>query len=270
MELLCIESETEPIALFDPNIVDDDRTLTNLIFTEEHYLITGSYFKCLQTDLTTNNRTELASWMLEVCEAEQCQNEIFPLAMNILDRFLALVKLRKGQLQLLGSVCLFIASKLRQSKTISPQKLIYYTDWSITLNELTDWEILVLSKLKWDVAAITPNDFVDPLLRRLCKYSTLIDEHQNRIRKQTLNMIDLCSLDFNFSMYPPSMIAAASLISAINDLLKSFKNHFVVYRSISSQILYQLHELTGIEKQFFGNEISERTKKKTVAILFDH
>lgn len=57
--------------------------------------------------------------------------------MNILDRFLALVKLRKGQLQLLGSVCLFIASKLRQSKTISPQKLIYYTDWSITLNELT-------------------------------------------------------------------------------------------------------------------------------------
>lgn len=54
--------------------------------------------------------------------------------------------------------------------------------------------------------------------------------------------------DFNFSMYPPSMIAAASLISAINDLLKSFKNHFVVYRSISSQILYQLHELTGIEK----------------------
>lgn len=67
MELLCIESESEPIALFDPNIIDDDRTLTNLIFTEEHYLITGSYFKCLQTDLTTNNRTELASWMLEVC-----------------------------------------------------------------------------------------------------------------------------------------------------------------------------------------------------------
>lgn len=67
MELLCIEQEYEPIALFDSVIVDDDRTLTNLIFTEEHYLITGSYFKCLQTELNTNNRSELASWMLEVC-----------------------------------------------------------------------------------------------------------------------------------------------------------------------------------------------------------
>ncbi|UXI16033.1 vacuolar protein sorting-associated protein 33B [Sarcoptes scabiei] len=247
LELLCVESDTIPSAIFDSAIVDDDRTLSNLITIEERYLITGSYFKCLQTDLTSSNRCELATWMLEVCEAENCQCEVFPLSMNILDRFLALFKIRKSQLQLLGSVCLFIASKLIQTRPISPQKLVYYTDWSIKLEELTDWELLVLSKLKWDVASVTPNDFVGPLLRRLCKYS-FVSKNLDRIRKQVLNLIDLCSLDFNFSMYPPSMIAAASIVTAAETLLALTENRYI-YKSISSMIVYQLHQMTNIEKE---------------------
>lgn len=72
-----------------------------------------------------------------MCEDQCCQQGVFPLAMNILDRFLAVVKIRKSQLQLLASVCLFLASKLRQSTPISPQALVQYTDWSITIDELT-------------------------------------------------------------------------------------------------------------------------------------
>ena len=66
MELLCIETEFEPTASFDAAIVDDDRILQNLIITEERYLIAGSYFKCLQTDLKANMRDIVANWMLEV------------------------------------------------------------------------------------------------------------------------------------------------------------------------------------------------------------
>lgn len=66
MELLCIETELEPTASFDAALVDDDRILQNLVITEERYLITGSYFKCLQTDLKTNMRDTVANWMLEV------------------------------------------------------------------------------------------------------------------------------------------------------------------------------------------------------------
>lgn len=73
---------------------------------------------------------------MEVCEEECCQDDVFPLAMNILDRFLASVKIRKNQLQLLGSVCLFLASKLRQTHPLSAEKLIVYTDKSITIEEL--------------------------------------------------------------------------------------------------------------------------------------
>lgn len=66
MELFCIESEFELTASFDSAIIDDDRLLHNLMTTEEHYLINGSYFKCLQTDLKPSMRDIVSNWMLEV------------------------------------------------------------------------------------------------------------------------------------------------------------------------------------------------------------
>lgn len=73
---------------------------------------------------------------LQVCEEEKCQEEVFPLSMNIMDRFLSVVRIRKSQLQLLGAVCLFLASKIRQTRPLSAQKLVSYTDYSITCEEL--------------------------------------------------------------------------------------------------------------------------------------
>jgi hypothetical protein len=40
-------------------------------------------------------RREVANWMLEVCEEEGAMPHIFCLAINYLDRFLAICKIRK-------------------------------------------------------------------------------------------------------------------------------------------------------------------------------
>lgn len=135
MELLCIEVESPPISYIDP-VFDDERILRNLLRTEERYTLSSSYFKCFQTELTSYMRTIVCGWMLDVCEEEKCQNDVFPLAMNIMDRFLSVVRIRKNQLQLLGAVCLFLASKLRQTKPIEAEKLVQYTENSITAEEL--------------------------------------------------------------------------------------------------------------------------------------
>ena len=58
--------------------------------------------------------------------------------MNILDRFLCLVDIRKYQLQLLSCVCLLLACKLRKNDDhITIDKLVNYTDYSVTADEIT-------------------------------------------------------------------------------------------------------------------------------------
>ena len=59
-----------------------------------------------------------------------------PLAVNLLDRFLSVVSIRKSQLQLLGTACMFLSSKLKETVPLTAQILVIYTDNSVTLEEL--------------------------------------------------------------------------------------------------------------------------------------
>ncbi|XP_021563531.1 G1/S-specific cyclin-D2, partial [Carlito syrichta] len=146
-----------------------------------------------------------------VCEEQKCEEEVFPLAMNYLDRFLAGVPTPKSHLQLLGAVCMFLASKLKETIPLTAEKLCIYTDNSIKPQELLEWELVVLGKLKWNLAAVTPHDFIEHILRKLPQQR----EKLSLIRKHAQTFIALCATDFKFAMYPPSMIATGSVGAAI-------------------------------------------------------
>ncbi|XP_067357664.1 G1/S-specific cyclin-D2a isoform X4 [Channa argus] len=74
-----------------------------------------------------------------------------------------------------------------------------------------EWELVVLGKLKWNLAAVTPNDFIEHIVRRL----PLPEDKLALIRKHVQTFIALCATDFRFAMYPPSMIATGSVGAAI-------------------------------------------------------
>ncbi|NXD80130.1 CCND2 protein, partial [Halcyon senegalensis] len=217
MELLCCEVDPMRRALPDPNLLYDDRVLHNLLTIEERYLPQCSYFKCVQKDIQPFMRRMVATWMLEVCEEQKCEEEVFPLAMNYLDRFLAVVPTRKCHLQLLGAVCMFLASKLKETVPLTAEKLCLYTDNAVGPRELLEWELVVLGKLKWNLAAVTPHDFIEHILRKL----PLPKDKLLLIRKHAQTFIALCATGrsffffFNFAMYPPSMIATGSVGAAI-------------------------------------------------------
>uniref|UniRef100_A0A8D0BZ59 Cyclin D3 n=1 Tax=Salvator merianae TaxID=96440 RepID=A0A8D0BZ59_SALMN len=84
--------------------------------------------------------------------------------MNYVNRYLSCAPVPKKLLQLLGAVCILLASKLREMVPLTVEKLCIYTDYSVTAREVLDWETLVLQKLKWDLAAVIPNDFLDYVL----------------------------------------------------------------------------------------------------------
>ena len=82
--------------------------------------------------------------IFQVCDEQRCEEEVFPLAMNYLDRFLSVCDTPRTRLQLLGAACMFIASKLKETNPISAEKLVIYTDNSISLPMLMVINFLIL------------------------------------------------------------------------------------------------------------------------------
>nr|UVJ52479.1 cyclin D2 [Sinohyriopsis cumingii] len=236
MDLMCVEAESHRRAYEDPVLLNDNRVLHNLLALEDKYMPNSAYFKCVQTDVKRYMRKMVAQWMYEVCDEQKCEEEVFPLSMNYLDRFLSIIDTPRTRLQLLGAVCMFIASKLKETNPLTAEKLVIYTDNSITLQELMDMELILLSKLKWDLSAITPHDFVEQILCRL----SLGKEKAETIKKHAQAFIALCATDCQFMMYPPSMIAAGSVGAAIHGLNRTSPH-------IDYELLEKLHQITGIE-----------------------
>ncbi|MEQ2166565.1 hypothetical protein GOODEAATRI_029623, partial [Goodea atripinnis] len=52
-----------------------------------------------------------------------------------------------------------------------------------------EWELVVLGKLKWNLAAVTPNDFIEHIVRRL----PLPEDKLALIRKHVQTFIALCA-----------------------------------------------------------------------------
>ncbi|CAH1160223.1 unnamed protein product [Phaedon cochleariae] len=244
MDLYCCEiAENENKAYDDPTLLQD-RVLKNLLKTEDRYVLPYPASLSVQKEVTAEMRKIVAEWMMEVCEEQKCQAEVFSLAMNYMDRFLMCCSILKTQLQLLGTACMLLASKLRESRPLSGEILVYYTDHSVTKQQLWSWELLVLSKLKWDVAAVTPHDFLKHLLNRLPKEDSWNISYEI-VLSHAKTLITLCAREFVFSRYHPSIIACACLTSSLCGVGWVCKTGGTV-----EDLLHRLTEITNIEKDY--------------------
>ncbi|XP_023220094.1 G1/S-specific cyclin-D3-like [Centruroides sculpturatus] len=248
-ELLCNEkilpswNDSSPTrAAPDPALQRDGRVLERLLSLETKHVTGRRRLLSSQVEIDAGMRKIVARWMSEVCDERCCEDVVFPLAMNYLDRFLSIVTIRKSQLQLVGAVCLLIASKLRQSLPFTSELLVYYTDYSVGVDEIRAWELLILTTLKWDVAPVVATDFVDHLLIRLP-----VDKNRATVRRHANTFIALCSIDDQFASYPPSLIATASVAAAADGLEGMDKPW-----NDLDELLSLLQQITGIEAASVG------------------
>merc|ERR1712110_1260992 len=134
---------------------------------------------------------------------------------NVMDRFLCQIKIHSSQMQLLGAVCILIASKIREPCPVPGKNLIEYTDYSITAEEIKEWELLVLYKIQWELSAITPLDYLDHALPRL-GLENLVDMEE--LRRRTETILVLTSTDYQFTYKMPSLMAASAIMTALQSL----------------------------------------------------
>lgn len=241
-EQACFTPSTTQRSILDPNLLKDERVLERLLSLEDHYIPRCDYFKIVQQEIKPFMRRLVVTWMFEVCEESMCEEDVFPLAVNLLDRFLSVAVIRKVQLQLLGTACLFLSSKLKETNALTAEKLVTYTDNSITMDELLNWEILILNKLRWDISAIVPNDFLEYLFVRM-KLPECID--LAFIRKNAQTYISLCYIDFLFSsLNAPSMIAGAAVCAAFEGI----RSQLGAQCPSKEQLIEMISEITGVDE----------------------
>ena len=220
--------------------MNDKRTLLSMLQIEANYTIGGNYFLRNGSRINVEMRAKLATWMLEVCEEQECTDEVFANAMSTFDRLMCVLNNVEVQhLQLIGAVCLFISSKLAstESNKLTASKLVDYTDNSVSLEDLLEWELFVMDSLRWDVAALVPNDFIEMLINQL-----QLDVNICLLKKHCFAFTAMCATDFKFSMYPPSLIASACLLTALEGLNKLNNSTASI-----SQVAKCLHELAQID-----------------------
>lgn len=68
-----------------------------------------------QTDISEMMRSILVSWIVEVQIEYRFQTQTLYLAVNYLDRFLSMIRVKRAKLQLIGTIALFIATKYEVS-----------------------------------------------------------------------------------------------------------------------------------------------------------
>jgi cyclin D2 len=211
--LLCVEKMELCRAERDKVIFADQRVMNNLLEAERLSMITIDYFVEVQKDITSVMRRIVVNWMMKVCEDVHCENQVFPLAVRLIDQFLARCNTSRQHLQLLGAVCLQVASKLRQAQPVSTETMVYYTDNSITADEMMRVELLILQILDWNISFVTAADFLEHILSRVPWA-----EENPLLRPRAHLLVKLCCTEAEITRMRPAAVASTCLMAAARGL----------------------------------------------------
>ncbi|MGH0172190.1 UNVERIFIED_CONTAM: hypothetical protein FKN15_062737 [Acipenser sinensis] len=176
--------------------------------------------------------------------------ETFSLAVNLLDRFLAQMKVQPKHLSCVGLCCFYLAVKSVEEERNVPlaNDLIRISQRRFTVSDMMRMEKIIIEKLYWKIKSTTA-------LQLLRLYHSHITEQSVSESKKLLNIerleaqLKACHCRFAFSKAKPSVLALAILALEIQeqklhelaDLLQSLQQQ----SNISCRELFFWRELVA-------------------------
>lgn len=160
-----------------------------------------------QEDINPRMRCILVDWMLEVHHKFKLQPLTLWLSVNILDRYLDTVQVRRTKLQLVGITALLIASKYEDVYSPEVKDCIYITDYAYEKEEVLEMESSILSALDYQIFVPTGYHF-------LTRYLDSVRASE-RVRFLASYYAERNLQEYDMLQEKPHVFAAATLYAAL-------------------------------------------------------
>eukprot|EP00349_Pseudokeronopsis_sp_Brazil_P011844 CAMPEP_0202979110 /NCGR_PEP_ID=MMETSP1396-20130829/85350_1 /ASSEMBLY_ACC=CAM_ASM_000872 /TAXON_ID= /ORGANISM="Pseudokeronopsis sp., Strain Brazil" /LENGTH=163 /DNA_ID=CAMNT_0049718387 /DNA_START=789 /DNA_END=1280 /DNA_ORIENTATION=- len=151
-------------------------------------------------------RAILVDWLIEVHLKFKLLPETLFLTVNLIDRYLSLVTISRGKLQLVGVTSMLIASKYEEIYAPEVKDFVYITDKAYSAGEILQMEQSILQALDFDLTAPSAYRFLERLIKVVSGDELLFN--------QARYLIELPLIEYRMLKYTPSNVAASALFLA--------------------------------------------------------
>lgn len=156
-----------------------------------------------QKALKPHMRGILGDWIIGIHRSLRMVPETLFIAMNLVDRFLSVRAISIEKVQLVGVVCLLIASKYEEICAPTISMMLRFSAKGSGVDEIKEAEKYVLKSLKYNLSYSSPITF----LRRISK----ADGFDAESRTLAKYLVEIYCVDYELVQFPPSCIAAAAM-----------------------------------------------------------
>ncbi|CAF0745657.1 unnamed protein product [Didymodactylos carnosus] len=202
------------IGLRTPPANNLTRTLEYLCNKEDRTWKNRKFNQMRLDEVNCTQRNHAVFWLRKVAVSMNFGNDTFALSVDLLDRFLATLKVRPKFLECVAVGCLYIAAKIKEEDDMIPitPEFVIDCNSSCSTNELLRMERLILEKFEWYADHVTCMDFMQiyfVLLLQVVWEENFADKHI--IEKYTELEIKLssCLQHHRLASFKPRVLALA-------------------------------------------------------------
>ena len=240
-----------------------------LISLENKISVNPNYFNNIQDDINEKMREILVEWLVEIHFKFHLLPETLFLTINIMDRYLQKIKIKRKNLQLVGIASLLIACKYEEIYVPNLKLFVYVTDKAYEKEQLLQMENEILRNLDFDLTYPSPLRFLEILCVKLNYFS----EEEKIIVLKMMYLLELTFIRVNFYKYTKiELIIACCVLSNKNKndfLEQNFIKRCIKEFSIEfnekkvKNIMECVKELSILAKDTYeGNNISYGSIRK--------
>jgi G2/mitotic-specific cyclin-B, other len=180
--------------------------ITEMFLSREKQLVRGATYLGQQTEINEKMRMILVDWLVDVHIKFRHLPETFFLAIDIIDRYLAVSKSTRSTLQLVGITAMLLAGKYEEIYARDIKDCIHISANTYTRDDILKMERGICAALQFRLTVPTPFPFLARLL-------TVVDADETT-RHAAFFFLEHAALDYKSLNFLPSQLANASLYLA--------------------------------------------------------